>query len=53
MKKAISNKENQTAESLDEEANKENELIAPMHDNDKSTNCETRYTEYFKRSTGK
>ena len=37
----ISNIENQNVESLDEEANKENALTTPMHDNDKSTNCET------------
>ena len=40
--KIISNTENQNVESLDEDANKENELTAPMHDNDKSTNCEIR-----------
>ena len=38
--KTISNTENQNVEPLDEDANKENELTVPMHDNDKSTNCE-------------
>ena len=33
--KTFSNTENQNVESLDENANKENELTAPMHDSDK------------------
>ena len=36
----VSNIENQNVELLDEEANKENELTASVHDNNKSTNCE-------------
>ena len=46
--KYISNTENQNVESLDEDANKENELTAPMHDNDKSTNHERRIQNILK-----
>ena len=48
--KTISNTENQNVESLDEDANKENELTAPMHDSDKSTNCEIRIQNILKEA---
>ena len=36
--KNISNTENQDVELVDKEANKENEITAPMHGSDKLTN---------------
>ena len=47
---SISNTENQNVESLDKEANKENELTAPMHDNDKSTNHEIHIQNILKEA---
>ena len=46
----ISNIENQNVESLDEEAKKENELTASMHDNDKFTNCEIHIQNILKEA---
>ena len=37
---ATSNTENKNAESLEQEANKENEIKQQMHDDNKSINCE-------------
>ena len=51
--KAVSNIENQNVESLDEEANKENELTALMHDNNKSTNCEIHIQNILKEAQEK
>ena len=48
--KTISNTENQNVELLNEDANKENELTTPMHDNDKSTNCEIRIQNILKEA---
>ena len=45
-----SNTGNKNVESLEQEANKENELTQQMHDNNESTNCELHITNILKEA---